>query len=81
MFMYLIIFGNAQFPIRYIYLLLPLSVSPSHQHRVDTLEKSLKIQGVFSTHDNSRTPLINPGKKFQHLENTLENFSNTAQMS
>ena len=55
------------------FIILPLSETPSHQHCVDTLEKTL------NTLDNSKTPHLHPGKKCQHLENTLENFSNTAQ--
>ena len=33
-------------------LQLPLSVTPSDQHRVDTLEKEPENQGVFNTLDN-----------------------------
>ena len=42
-------------------------------------KNSLENQGVFNTFGNSRTPHLLPGKKCQHLVNTLENFSNTAQ--
>ena len=42
-------------------------------------KKSLNNRGVFNTLDNSRTSHLNPEKKFQHLENTLENVSKTAQ--
>ena len=44
-------------------------------HLVETLEKSLKNQGVFK----NITPHLNPGKQCQQFENTLENFSNSAQ--
>ena len=41
----------------------PLSVTASHQHRVDTpWKKSLKNQGVFNILDNSRTPHFNTYK-------------------
>ena len=46
-----------------------LSVTPSHRHRVDTLEN----QGVFNTLNYLGTPHLNPGKT--HLKNTLENLS------
>ena len=55
--------------------LLPLSLTPSHQHPLTPWQKSLKNRGVFNTLDNSKTPHLHPEKcstPREHPRNILQ---------